>query len=778
MVYSAKVMKAARAVIQSRDNISHRSRRPGTAVPVALSVRKSAEKYRVSKSHVDRAIQLLIHTRIPAPLGRPLLLNEAEDDALVAYVTWMQQGGFPATKLQLEGAANALLRRRNPDSPPVSRMWYRRWIDAHPHLKITHVKAIERSRGSFEQSDIKMIENFFAKLEMIVSKYNIGPSECWNEDECGIRIGSIRERVEVVVTRTTRHERPKVIDPGNRESCTLLGTVNAIGDSMIPWLIFQVYPTESWAEMKGEDDLRFCRTDTGFSNSDIAFEWLHFFNRYSWEKSARAQRTGKSFIEWFGRDEWCRDPMTGEEKEGISRPKADRIFRLLVIDGFTGHTTLEFIEYCIEFDIVVAVFPPHSTHILQPLDVGVFQPLKNSQQKVLRALLQSSLLNFSRLDFLTSFKRTYDEGFTRHNIITGFEKSGIYPPSSGPAIRALLDQQRKQRKAINPAYASLLPQEFRFQLAADTIEDMTHRYHDILSSPTREGLRLARQVMTEASVLESNVKHFIEDRQQRLERLNNRIRKGKMIKPSGEFFTNSISLGRIRQQAAKSAEKEAEAEHRRHLRAMKKFVTDNIKALREEYRQNKKQEIDGKVKTLSYQKWLEHTGKADAFLEMDTQNKEFQQCLKQPRFFYDTERNPLLQEAIQEASRAPRPLLAFNFPPSDASVNIITAREDEDEEECSDSLSGLNSYEEYEDLELQDNTFEETQFESIFDAADEQRLPSLPPASSPPSSPPATPLSTPCRIVKSFKMHITDNLRTPRSNSIYNTYKGAEKKKK
>ncbi|KAK5988325.1 hypothetical protein PT974_12475 [Cladobotryum mycophilum] len=141
-------------------------------------------------------------------------------------------------------------------------------------------------------------------------------------------------------------------------------------------------------------------------------------------------------------------------------------------------------------------------------------------------------------------------------------------------------------------------------------------------------------------------------------------------------------------------------------------------------------------------------------------------------------RNPLLQEAIQEASRAPRLLLAFNFPPSDASVNIITAREDEDKEEYSDSLFGLNSYEEYKDLELQDNTFEETQFESIFDAADEQRLPSLPPALLPPSSPPATPLSTPCRIVKSFKMHITDNLRTPRSNSIYNTYKGAEKKKK
>ncbi|KAK5991832.1 MFS-type transporter clz9-like protein [Cladobotryum mycophilum] len=772
MVYSPKVMKAARAVIQSRDNISRRSRRQGTTTPQVLSVRKSAERYKVSKSQVDRAIKLLTKGEIPAPVGRPLLLNEAEDDALVAYVGWMQQGGFPATKAQVEGAVNALLARRDPGLPPVSRIWYRRWIEAHPHLKITHVKAVEKARYAFENTDIKVIETFFKRLEIIVSKYRIGPSECWNEDECGIRIGSVRERVEVVVIRTTRHQRPKVIDPGSRESCTLIGTVNAVGDAMIPWLIFQVYPTESWAEMEGEDDLRFCRTDTGFSNSEITFEWLHFFNRYSWEKSAKAQKTGKSFIEWFGCDEWKRDPMTREEKEPRSRPRFERIFRLLIIDGFTGHTTLEFIEYCIEFDIVVAVFPSHSTHILQPLDVGVFQPLKNSQQKVIRSMLQSSFFNFSRLDFLTSFKRTYDNGFTKHNIISGFEKSGIYPPTSEPAIRALLKQQRKQRKAINPAYASLLPQEFRFQLAADTIESMTHRYHDILSSPTREGLRIARQVMAEASVMESNLKQFIEDRHDRLERMSSRIKKGRMIKPSGEFFTNSVSLGRIREQAAKSAQLEAEAAHRRHLAAMKKFVMDDLKALKLEYQQNKKQEIDGRIKTLNYQQWLKHTGKYKAYLEIETRNKEFQYLLKQEKYFFDIDRNPHLQEAINEASRAPRPLIAFNFPPSDTSANIITTRENEQEDEPSYGSSNPDIFEEYEDLELQDNTLEETQFDTIFDTVDEQELPPLPQATSPPSSPPVSPPSTPCRIVKSFKMHITESLRTQRSELIYNTHQG------
>ncbi|KAK5996949.1 hypothetical protein PT974_02297 [Cladobotryum mycophilum] len=417
--------------------------------------------------------------------------------------------------------------------------------------------------------------------------------------------------------------------------------------------------------------------------------------------------------------------MTREEKEPRSRPRFKRIFRLLIINGFTKHTTLEFIEYYIEFDIIVA--------------------------KVIRSMLQSSFFNFSRLDFLTSFKRTYNNGFTKHNIISGFEKSGIYPPTSEPAIRALLEQQRKQRKAINPAYASLLPQEFRFQLAADTIKNMTHRYHDILSSPTQEGLRIARQVIAEASVMESNLKQFIKDRHDRLKRMNSR---------------------RIREQAAKSAQLEAEAAHRRHLAAIKKFVMDNLKALKLEYQQNKKQEIDGRIKTLNYQQWLKHTGKYKAYLEIETRNKEFQHLLKQEKYFFNIDRNPHLQEAINKASRAPRPLIAFNFPPSDTSANIITTRENEQEDEPSYGSSNPDIFEEYEDLELQDNTLEETQFNTIFNTVDEQELPPLPQATSPPSSPPVSPPSTPCRIVKSFKMHITESLRTQRSELIYNTHQG------
>jgi len=55
--------------------------------------------------------------------------------------------------------------------------------------------------------------------------------------------------------------------------------------------------------------------------------------------------------------------------------KARRDWRLLILDGHGSHCTLNFLEWCRSNRILVAVFPPHSTHRLQPLDVRLFRPL-------------------------------------------------------------------------------------------------------------------------------------------------------------------------------------------------------------------------------------------------------------------------------------------------------------------------------------------------------------------------------------------------------------------
>jgi hypothetical protein len=411
--------KAAAAILADRD-------RP-PRLRKAFSVRSAAVHFNASPSAVQRAISsLMTPDPIPRWPGRPRALTNEEDEALVAYVMWLQRGGFPATKAQLVAAANDLRQRREPGTADLGKHWYSRWLLDHPDVRKSYVKAVDKSRKSFEASTVENLMTFFDNLKTIITDYRIGASEFWSEDESGIRLGCLHERVQVVIARTTRSERPQVLDP-SKESSTLIGTVNAAGQSIPPWLVFQTFPTESWAEVDADNAIHFARSETGFSNSQILFEWLHHFNLWSWRKSAQAQRSGQAFEEWFGCDVWLRDPekpwSPPHELPPVKRPPEERIYRLLVIDGFTGHTGLDFIEYCIKFDIIVAMFPSHSIYILQPLDVGVFQPLKKSHQKTLQRSVFEGNLAFTQLDFITAFQQVYDEGFTSRNILSGFEKT-------------------------------------------------------------------------------------------------------------------------------------------------------------------------------------------------------------------------------------------------------------------------------------------------------------------------------------------------------------------
>ena len=57
-----------------------------------------------------------------------------------------------------------------------------------------------------------------------------------------------------------------------------------------------------------------------------------------------------------------------------TRDIAGEDWRILILDGHYSHV-IEFMDYCETNQIALYCLPPHSTHILQPLDVGLFLPL-------------------------------------------------------------------------------------------------------------------------------------------------------------------------------------------------------------------------------------------------------------------------------------------------------------------------------------------------------------------------------------------------------------------
>jgi hypothetical protein len=66
---------------------------------------------------------------------------------------------------------------------------------------------------------------------------------------------------------------------------------------------------------------------------------------------------------------------------------------------------MDFINYCHDHKILLAVYPPHATHTLQPLDVVMFKPLANAYSAKLTQYLQDGqgILNITKGDFFPLF---------------------------------------------------------------------------------------------------------------------------------------------------------------------------------------------------------------------------------------------------------------------------------------------------------------------------------------------------------------------------------------
>ena len=50
-------------------------------------------------------------------------------------------------------------------------------------------------------------------------------------------------------------------------------------------------------------------------------------------------------------------------------------YRLLILDGHNSHCTFQFCSFAEKHRILILCLPSHTTHALQPCDVGVFGPL-------------------------------------------------------------------------------------------------------------------------------------------------------------------------------------------------------------------------------------------------------------------------------------------------------------------------------------------------------------------------------------------------------------------
>lgn len=90
---------------------------------------------------------------------------------------------------------------------------------------------------------------------------------------------------------------------------------------------------------------------------------------------------------------------------------------------------MKFLDYCDYHRILVAVYPPHSTHRLQPLNVSLFAPLATRYSQELNQFTMDAegLTRATKKDFFRLFWKAYNQAFKPSNIHSGWKKTGLHP---------------------------------------------------------------------------------------------------------------------------------------------------------------------------------------------------------------------------------------------------------------------------------------------------------------------------------------------------------------
>ena len=98
-----------------------------------------------------------------------------------------------------------------------------------------------------------------------------------------------------------------------------------------------------------------------------------------------------------------------------------------MLDGHENHKSPEFDIFCKNNNIITLCLPAHSSHLLQPLDVGCFNPLKRAYSKELEGFIKSHVNHITKTEFLIAFHAAHVSAMTPQNIQGGFKEAGLIP---------------------------------------------------------------------------------------------------------------------------------------------------------------------------------------------------------------------------------------------------------------------------------------------------------------------------------------------------------------
>ncbi|KAB0805315.1 hypothetical protein PPYR_02285 [Photinus pyralis] len=265
--------------------------------------------------------------------------------------------------------------------------WLAGFTKRHPEIALRNPEATSaaRARGFNKQ----VVTKFFELLKNIIEKHNFPPHKIYNVDETSV--STVPGKNSKIFAKRGRKQVARVTSAERGVSATAVICTSAGGVFVPPMFIF------SRKRMKLElmdgtpPGSIFGCNESGWMKLDMFERWFdHFLN--------------------------------------FTKPSKEEPV-LLILDGHLSHTkNLNVVTKARENSVCILCLPPHTTHKLQPLDVGVMYPLSRYMDQSLEKWMNN---NPGRTVTVFQIGKIFSEAYLKaampSNAINAFKKTGIVP---------------------------------------------------------------------------------------------------------------------------------------------------------------------------------------------------------------------------------------------------------------------------------------------------------------------------------------------------------------
>lgn len=318
--------------------------------------------------------------------GSQQLLTPTQELVIISWLFHLALRGEPANKRTVRQFAAHLSGKR----PGLN--WIDGFLGRHPEVRLGKVANLDPKRAkAFNQSTVAF---HFDYLKKVLEEHGIPWENVYNMDEKGCQRGGGKKAAQekYFIPRSKMEQYRQSSD--NLELVTIIECVCADGTSIKPTFVFSGTEYEAeWAEV--DDKIAVGLSENGWTNNKIGLEWLK-----------------KCFV------------PQAQERNTSGQPI------LLILDGHGSHETLEMLEYAHDNNVLLYSLPPHTTHKLQPLDVGVFGPFSRRWVNRCNEYVEDYGTEIPRAEFVREYMSVRDEKFTSDVVKGAFKKSGICPLDS------------------------------------------------------------------------------------------------------------------------------------------------------------------------------------------------------------------------------------------------------------------------------------------------------------------------------------------------------------